>query len=175
VTVCRRMGVRYLWVDALCIIQNDEHEQDWYRKFGKMRHLYLNALFSIAADASRNCQEGFLRGKYDSPNWRIFSRTQGGTNQRVVFFRTSTGFKHKDSDALISSPLSKRGWLLQESILPNRILHFTAEEVVWECNTHFQCQCGQSNYSLVKVTCQGISKSRHLLPKYVPLYDDEHD
>lgn len=173
--MCRRMGVRYLWVDALCIIQNDEHEQDWYAESGKMRHIYSNSLFSIAADVSRNSKEGFLRGKYDSPTWRIFSRTRGGTNHLVVLFRTSTGFKHKDSNALISSALSKRGWALQESILPNRILHFTADEVVWECNTHCRCQCGQSSYSLVKVTCQGISKSRHLLPKYVPAYEDEHD
>jgi hypothetical protein len=139
-----------------------------------MRHIYANALFAIAADASTNCNEGFLRTEYDSPRWNTFSRTQGSETQ-VAAFRTSTNFKHGDDYALTNSALSKRGWALQESILPNRILHFTADEVVWECNTHCQCQCGRSSYSLVKLTCQGISRSRSLNSNDIAVYEDEHE
>lgn len=40
------------------------------------------------------------------------------------------------------SPLSSRAWTLQERLLSTRILHFTASELVWECNTESCCQCG---------------------------------
>jgi hypothetical protein len=47
---------------------------------------------------------------------------------------------------------------MQEGILPNRILHFTQRELIWECSTYFACECGnahehnlwkQRDYSLV--------------------------
>jgi hypothetical protein len=125
------MNVRYLWIDALCIIQNDIDEQDWYMESSMMRHIYSNALFAIAADIARNSKEGFLRKEYDNPSWRTFSRTSNGVKRQTVFFRNKTNITHLDSDALLSSALSKRGWALQESILRNRILHF-AGEISWE-------------------------------------------
>ena len=71
---------------------------------------------------------------------------------------------HTDSNALLSSALSKRGWALQESILPTCILHFTAEELIWEYNTHRKCECGsRNNHSLVKLTCLPITKARLLI------------
>jgi hypothetical protein len=172
VTVCRRMNVRYLWIDALCIIQNDIDEMDFYTELGMMRHIYSNALFAIAADVSTHCNEGYLREEYDRPNWRVFSKTNGSRN-RVVFYRDATKSTHRDSDALLSSPLSTRGWALQESILPNRILHFAAGEITWECNTHCQCQCRRSDYSLVKLQCCGILKGRTQPFNYI--YGEDHD
>ncbi len=173
VTVCRNMDVRYLWIDALCIIQNDVDEMDWYTESSMMRHIYSNALFAIAADISRDAEAGFLQDKYDKPTWRTLSRYSTDTIKQTVFFRSATKFKHLDSDALLSSALSKRGWALQESILPNRILHFAAEEITWECNTHCECQCRRSDYSLVKVQCCGILKARAQPSTYV--YEEEHD
>lgn len=173
-TVCRVMNVRYLWIDALCIIQNDADEQDWYTESGRMQHIYSNCLFAIAADISTNSDEGFLQEKYNMPRWdTVITRTNVSAKNQMVFYRSTTSFKHKNPDALLSSALSKRGWALQESILPNRILHFAAEEITWECNSHCQCQCGLSNYSLLKVSCCGILKARH--PSNSFQYDDEVD
>jgi hypothetical protein len=39
------------------------------------------------------------------------------------------------------NPLSTRGWVTRESILAPRILHFTAEELTWECNAQSRCEC----------------------------------
>ena len=174
--VCRALHVRFLWIDALCIIQKDKDEQDWYTESGKMRHIYSNAKFVIAADDSTNCQEGFLRGKYIKPVWRAFSWAPEGAKPQTVFFRACQSIQHYPN-ALVLSALSKRGWALQESILPSRILHFTAQEIVWECNTHCQCQCSgeesqDSDYFLVKNLCQGISTFRP--PRPIGLYDDDN-
>lgn len=173
VIVCREMNVRYLWIDALCIVQNDVDEQDWYTESGRMRHVYSNALFAISADVSTNSNEGFLREQYNRPRWRTVSGIKDKIKPQAAFFRPTTSFKHKDPDVLLSSALSKRGWALQESILPNRIIHFTNEELIWECNTHCQCQCGKSDYSLVKLTCCGILKARTRPRAHQHSYDDE--
>jgi hypothetical protein len=165
------MNVQYLWIDALCIIQNDIEEQDWYVESGNMRHIYSNSLFTIAADLSTNRTDGLFLKRPIHPTWRSFRETDKRTRHPGMLFRKS--FAHRDESALLSSALSKRGWALQESILPTRILHFTAEEMVWECNTHCRCECGLPGYSLVKLTCQGISRTRTLTPKYT--YDSNEE
>ena len=39
-------------------------------------------------------------------------------------------------------PLSYRAWVLQEWLLATRTLHFTRQELVWDCRTSFDCECG---------------------------------
>jgi Heterokaryon incompatibility protein (HET) len=58
VTVTRRFGIRYIWIDALCIIQDDEN--DWSREAAKMGDIYLNAYCTIAAHAAGHADHGFL-------------------------------------------------------------------------------------------------------------------
>ncbi|KAH7139399.1 heterokaryon incompatibility protein-domain-containing protein [Dendryphion nanum] len=59
VIATRRLGLRYLWVDALCIIQGDE--KDWAKESENMGLVYTNAFITIAALASASCHQGFLR------------------------------------------------------------------------------------------------------------------
>lgn len=47
IKVCRWLAIRYLWIDSLCIIQNDP--VDWEQQAAKMDSIYENAFFSIAA------------------------------------------------------------------------------------------------------------------------------
>jgi Heterokaryon incompatibility protein (HET) len=58
VTVTRRLGIRYIWIDALCIIQDDQN--DWSREAAKMGEIYLNAYCTIAAHAAGHADDGFL-------------------------------------------------------------------------------------------------------------------
>jgi hypothetical protein len=168
------MGIRYLWIDALCIIQNDIGEQDWYTESGKMRHIYSNALVSIAADVSENCTYGFLGKQSGNPAWYSFTLPRRNNKVgNVLFWREATSYKHEDSSALTGSALSKRGWALQESILPNRILHFTSEEVVYECNMECQCECGDPDYYFVKLVSRGMTTKSHFQSDKILDFDDD--
>ncbi|OAL48110.1 HET-domain-containing protein [Pyrenochaeta sp. DS3sAY3a] len=62
VRVARALGMKYLWVDALCIIQGtDEHAlADWKRESAHMEDVYGNAHVTIVAAASRHCNAGML-------------------------------------------------------------------------------------------------------------------
>ncbi len=58
VLVCRRLGIRYLWVDALCIVQDDTDERQ--REAAQMHRIYSNSHLTIAAHAAVSSKDGFL-------------------------------------------------------------------------------------------------------------------
>ena len=58
ITVTRKLGVRYLWVDSLCIIQGDT--KDWERESSRMGGVYRGAYLTIAASSATSDEECFL-------------------------------------------------------------------------------------------------------------------
>jgi len=61
VTITRGLGMRYLWIDALCIIQDDK--SDWEREAAKMGQVYENAFLTIAADGAEDPTRGILTSR----------------------------------------------------------------------------------------------------------------
>ncbi|EEU37272.1 uncharacterized protein NECHADRAFT_8528, partial [Fusarium vanettenii 77-13-4] len=56
ITICRALGVRYLWIDSLCIIQQDK--DDWEKECSRMRDVYKNSYLTISVARSRESSEG---------------------------------------------------------------------------------------------------------------------
>ncbi|KAK1566291.1 heterokaryon incompatibility protein [Colletotrichum navitas] len=143
VTIARYLGIRYLWVDALCIIQGDP--DDWAREAGQMCEVYSNAAVTISADhADGNSVGVFARQAFGTPPQQL------KLNGRPVYVRDNLKRKHNDVTILLraiekegshAEPINKRAWTLQEAILSNRTLHYTSNELVWECNTFRLCTC----------------------------------
>lgn len=152
VTICRRLGIRYLWVDALCIIQHDPEE--WERECGKMCPTYSNATLTISATHADGCTRGIFGRQQHGCQTRYVGELADG---RKIYERPNIANTHNARDpGLLSSsefasngpvrePLACRAWCMQESVLSNRLLHYTASELVWECNTHHRCECGFSS------------------------------
>ena len=57
----RYLGYRYLWVDALCIIQKDD--DDWLQEAPMMEKVYMNSYLSLAAVSADNCEQGLFRAR----------------------------------------------------------------------------------------------------------------
>jgi hypothetical protein len=72
----RYLGIRYLWVDCLCIVQDDN--ADWEREASRMADVYSNAYLTLRATRASHCGEGFLH-----------ARKVGG--RRVVSFADEEG------------------------------------------------------------------------------------
>jgi hypothetical protein len=89
--VCRRLGIRYLWADALCIIQDDE--QDWKNESIRMCEIYFGSHITIAAHRAESCKQGFLgKQEFAQPNLHLeFSTNFGelvkGSNPRTMIIR----------------------------------------------------------------------------------------
>jgi len=62
-------------------------------------------------------------------------------------------------------PLASRGWALQERLLSTRIVHYTAGELVWECKTGAECQCGRVGRNLLSTSRRDWADARRRLLK----------
>jgi hypothetical protein len=120
VTITRKLGIQYLWIDALCIIQDDD--QDWQQESGAMTQIYSNAYLTIAAGSATHCDGGILN-KQD--------RRQLLAVPLKNFSLTTSSLTHHIQKE--SSPLSRRAWTLQERELSPRILWFFKHMVSFEC------------------------------------------
>ncbi|KAF4836161.1 hypothetical protein CGCSCA4_v012355 [Colletotrichum siamense] len=69
ITVTRALGIDFIWVDSLCIIQDDP--DDWAKEASQMASIYRNAYITIAVTSAAGGEEGFL---YDRRR-RIYKST----------------------------------------------------------------------------------------------------
>ncbi|KAK1829590.1 heterokaryon incompatibility protein-domain-containing protein [Podospora conica] len=122
----RRIGLRYLWIDSLCIIQDDP--DDWAHESALMHKVYRHAFCNISATDSKDESEGlFLASDRLAPP--IILR-KGAVEVEAID-------KYSYEKDVGRSPLQLRGWVFQERILSPRILHFTRTQVYWECESHW--------------------------------------
>ncbi|KAF3076409.1 hypothetical protein CFAM422_001645 [Trichoderma lentiforme] len=135
ITITRLMGVRYLWVDALCIIQpdNDNFLDDWNTEAAQMGNYYSNALFCISALCASDSSEGFLGERHSARYpWREEEYIQYGEN--FVSFKPLEG-TIGDEPEFRYMPLMTRAWALQERILSTKRLHWSGIGLLWECDS----------------------------------------
>lgn len=135
----RELGFRYLWIDALCIVQDDFG--DWEREATLMGNIYFNSVFTISAlDASKS-SEGFLaeRPPPTTKSADIGSHYVHETNEWCNLSVRKLKSTHFDYC------LSNRGWTLQERLLPPALLHYTPDGMIWECRTHCVWEHGEGH------------------------------
>ena len=133
-SVVRWFGIKYLWIDALCIIQ--DFDDDWTQESGRMRDYYKYSFGTIAATGASDSSEGlfFDRNPAIVAPFRVLINPKGIENDVVVDPGWSSW------GALKKAPLFKRGWFLQERFLSPRILHFGRNHMTWECQTEVLCE-----------------------------------
>ena len=134
VTVTKRLGYQYLWVDSLCIIQDDE--EDWIEQSTDMGRIYHNAEVVIAATVATSAAEGFLRGRpaYNEGLVKVCSKASPCITARYRIYPEETD----------PEPLDTRGWAYQERILARRYLSFGKYQMQWSCKEGFQWEAGES-------------------------------
>jgi hypothetical protein len=113
VLIARKLDLQYLWIDAVCIVQ-DDHE-DWEQEAVRMGGIYNSAAVTIAAHSSASDDHGFLNAAMRRPPAvRIPYDSAGKTGQEWNIY----GCQVPNFDADVSgSPLCSRAWVLQERLL----------------------------------------------------------
>jgi hypothetical protein len=155
ITIVRALNVRFLWIDSLCIIQNDE--SDWKAESVRMADVYSNSYINIAATGSSDSRGGCLARRclkhmspmIDTTSFAIVTPTDH--EQPTVFVRPSFNRIHNRYSTRSNSglnlpdagtvPLLSRAWVFQERYLAPRTLHFHPSEMVMECRSGFYCEC----------------------------------
>jgi Heterokaryon incompatibility protein (HET) len=132
VKVTRQLGVRYLWIDSLCIIQDDD--DDWICESRKMEAVFASAYCTIAATSAKESTEGFLIPRSVEPPIRLQD-----PDDSQLYAYVSRIDENFDCD-LEEAELNQRAWVFQERALSCRTIHFTAGQTYWECGSVICCE-----------------------------------
>jgi serine/threonine protein kinase len=133
VRITQDLGFEYLWIDALCIIQDSQ--EDWMIESSKMGEIYSNSSLNISA------VDGGIFSQSPGPRLLTYKAALGDSRALCSSCsRNYTAFEplcqKTTTTMLLDSPLSKRGWALQERILSPRILYFSETSIAWECRSN---------------------------------------
>jgi hypothetical protein len=126
----RQLGVRYLWIDSICIIQGKDG--DFNEEAKKMEEVFSGAYCVLAASRANSQLDGFLGPRHQ----RDFVTFQRGSEQPFYICKTIDNF----SKDVIEGSLNKRGWVLQERALARRTIYFTKTQTYFECGRGIRCE-----------------------------------
>lgn len=151
IELARWLGVQYLWVDALFIIQDDT--QDWLHESAQMSTVYAQAFLTISASSvdssrfsflhqSRRSSEAFFRLEKDPNSEQHQNSAAHSSTTMLAVRRIPTSGFHQDPNGGVEDPSMCRAWTLQEYMLSTRVVSFSTDEVQWTCRTLRACECG---------------------------------
>jgi hypothetical protein len=164
IAVTKSISIRYLWVDALCILQDSEEDKS--HEISMMERVYRDSLLTIVAANSEGVTEGFLQPRkmpmesYTLP-FRL-SESQFGT----MSVQELDEREYEESE----EPINKRAWTLQESMLAHRYLIYSSHTLQWRCNAGVRNH-GNSLHLVHYSDEEQISRSFYTLNK--PASDSE--
>ncbi|KAL6363067.1 hypothetical protein LRP88_02469 [Fusarium phalaenopsidis] len=132
--VARSVAVRYIWIDSLCIVQDEKEDVAW--EMAKMFQIYFNSCFTISAASALTCRDGFLKrlSANDTGLFFLPIRVDKSTKGSVLMSKEGPYW------AMIGAypqPMNDRAWTLQEAMLTPRLLIFTGMDVIWKCQAGF--------------------------------------
>ncbi|EWG55534.1 hypothetical protein FVEG_17540 [Fusarium verticillioides 7600] len=136
ITTTRDLGYEYLWVDALCIIQ--DCKPDWIKESAQMGSIYGSAALTLAAAGTSTVQDSiFCRRDPRAVRPCVANIIQSSVYHRVSY--PWAIYPHQPErllfDTINESPLSRRAWALQELLVSPRTLVFGSKQMVWSCAT----------------------------------------
>ncbi|RGP70207.1 hypothetical protein FSPOR_4107 [Fusarium sporotrichioides] len=146
VQVVHKLGYRYIWIDSLCIFQDSS--SDWEVEAGLMKDVYGNSFCNISAIRSSHDTSLGLFGQriVDPRTFRPFSaHAQFLANGHRRAENCTVSHSSLFTNDVNNSPLSSRGWVVQERFLARRIIHFTRIQLYWECLEFSRCEQDPNN------------------------------
>ncbi|KID83675.1 HET domain protein [Metarhizium guizhouense ARSEF 977] len=129
--VARDLGYRYIWIDALCIMQDDI--ADWKNAAVEVPDIYNNAVLTITAGRSHDSRDGFLTERRPV---KLPHRTEGSSQSLTSTFEVSLARNRA------IGPADERAWCFQEALLSRRSLIFGMGQLIFKCRKHKAFQDG---------------------------------
>lgn len=108
-----------------------DSKKDWLHEAALMHQVYSHSYCTIAASASVDSSQGLFRQR--SPQFLYPPEIE------IPWLNNNSGQKYQLVDTLFwdsqikGQPLHRRGWVVQERLLAPRVLHFSSQQLVWEC------------------------------------------
>ncbi|KAK2730351.1 heterokaryon incompatibility protein [Colletotrichum kahawae] len=131
ITITRSLGVRYLWIDSICIIQDEPQQTDWKKEVTRMGDVYANSMCNISALDCQDASYPIFRDRSAAAlNSPVVETDVHGNGQTAHYLTRDDYAWHYE---VVRSTVNSRAWVFQERLLSPRILNFGKNEVYWEC------------------------------------------
>lgn len=141
IRICRGVGIRYLWIDALCIFQDKDDLSDWQREASQMQHIYSNSFCTISAAVGEGSSSPILRSRHaDALRYDELTINWEHKDGMMVESKYVAHHKMLWLNNVVLAPVNKRAWVLQERMLSPRVLYFTGKQMFWECFEKQACE-----------------------------------
>ncbi|KAF2995395.1 hypothetical protein E8E13_004489 [Curvularia kusanoi] len=127
---CWKLGIRYIWIDALCILQDSE--KDWNEATVYMAGTYEGAVVTIAASWSSSSNDGCFAQATTKLVGTALAESGLYIAAPLLHFPDEIG-----QEDPFRWPLLSRAWVFQERKLSPRVLHFGRDQLFWECDSRF--------------------------------------
>lgn len=154
IVITWKLGLEYIWIDSLCIVQDSP--DDWRFHVATMASIYRDAYVTIAAAGAESSEKGCFLA-HDTHEAKVLSgdgicvhirpyRLNQGLSRNLESEHEGANYAPCHSSTFDcfnspSTPLESRAWAFQERILSPRTLHFTKDELVFECREMICCEC----------------------------------
>lgn len=130
IVAVHKLGLQYIWIDALCIIQNSS--EDWAHESSVMTDVYSNCFVNISAISAADGRGGLFR-KRDPSLYQPCVIPASGSHSQQPWCCHVDDWYHVMERGRGMVPLSDRAWVVQERFLAPRIVHFSEGQIHWEC------------------------------------------
>ncbi|RTE79428.1 hypothetical protein BHE90_006093 [Fusarium euwallaceae] len=140
IAITQQLGIRYIWIDSLCIIQDDL--DDWRREAARMKDIYAGSSITISASDARDSTQGCFVDpeNFDSRGTHIVQLSIVTPNNDLpLLVQVHEGDVRNRAE---TSVLSTRGWSLQEKLLSHRVVHCMRPEIHWKCHRNYNIESG---------------------------------
>jgi hypothetical protein len=150
IEVCHTFGIRHLWIDALCIIQDDP--SDWERETTMMHRVYRNSYFTICALSSDSTHISFLQRKQHRLDLNFLSLLDSEISGKLTL--EFQGLAHERFAPYVyrynlfeDTTWSTRGWTFQEDEMSKTALYFTNSQLFLRTGNQYFAEDGWSSTS----------------------------
>ena len=149
IQITRALGISYIWIDSLCIVQDDE--QDWAENAAQMGAIFEGSYITLSATSAKDSTVGCFTSRTVATDKAILSAVDiPGLPSAAVHVRPVRGSAahswlttaNPDVTHRMNAPILGRGWCFQERLLASRVVHFARDEIVFECKSRCRCECG---------------------------------
>ncbi|KAI0098570.1 HET-domain-containing protein [Nemania sp. FL0031] len=125
IKVAHTLNIKYLWVDAFCIIQDSRDDKT--KEIALIRTIFRNAYITIIAANASKVSDGFLHRSflYNTPSTLPFNCPDGARGK--MYLQSYSGAPRE--------PVNTRAWCLEERVLSTRALWYCSHTLQYECQT----------------------------------------
>lgn len=153
------LGIQYLWIDSICIIQEDE--EDWHREAGRMYAVYKNSYLTLSALSGHDSTYGLRKMSVEQDSV-LFAELRIAQTNYPLYMRRNHYLDSVAKDSIRGDlffdeirrryPLLSRAWAYQERTVSPRVMFFTDSEMIFQCLGRGECECGAT-----QEYCQGTA------------------